>query len=116
MAKIPTKTTIKKRTIDDMKSLGVYKDEYRDIIDIYADTYLSYLIAQKDFEEGGRKYETETAAGNPKKSAIVDSIEKLRKDILAYSDRLCLNPKALENVTAEKENKSKLASVLSSLE
>lgn len=114
--KIPSKATIKKRTIADMKSLGVYKEEYRDIIDVYCDTYLSYLEAQRDFEEGGRKYETKTAAGNPKKSAIVDTIEKLRKDILAYSDRLCLNPKALENVTAEKEQKSTLASVLSSLD
>ena len=116
MARIPTKTAIKKKTVGDMKSLGTYKKEYEDIINIYVDTYHSYLIAQNDFEEGGRKYETNTAAGNPKKSGIVDSLEKLRKDILAYSDRLCLNPKSLETVTTESANKSKLASVLSSLE
>lgn len=116
MAKIPTKTTIKKRTIKDMKELGVYKEQYRDLIDVYVDMYQSYLIAMQDFEDSGRKYETETAAGNPKKSAIVDSIEKLRKDILAYSDRLCLNPKSIENVTAEKAKKSTLASVLNNLE
>ncbi|ALX50457.1 P27 family phage terminase small subunit [Lentibacillus amyloliquefaciens] len=114
--KIPTVDTIKKRTIEDMESLGVYKKEYRDLIDIYADTYYSYLTAQKEFEEGGRQFETMTAAGNPKKSGIVDSIEKLRKDIIAYSDRLCLSPKSLETVTAEKQNKSTLASVLSKLE
>lgn len=116
MAKIPSKTTLKKRTIADMKTLGVYKVEYRDLIDVYVDIYYDYLTAQAEFNAAGRQYETKTAAGNPKKSAIVDSIEKLRKDLLAYSDRLCLNPKSLENVTAEKESKSKLASVLSKLE
>lgn len=116
MAKIPSKATLKKRTIADMKALGVYKVEYRDLIEVYVDIYQDYLQARDDFDKSGRQYETETAAGNPKKSAIVDSIEKLRKDLLAYSDRLCLNPKSLENVTAEKEGKSKLASVLSNLE
>ena len=99
-----------------MKSLGVYKYEYSDLIDVYSDIFHDYLLARKDFEESGRKYETETAAGNPKKSAIVDSIEKLRKDLLTYSDRLCLNHKSLETVTTENQNKSKLASVLSKLE
>jgi phage terminase small subunit len=112
---IPAKSALRKRTIADMKALGIYKKEYRDVIDIYVDTYQAYLIAQNDFENSGRVYETSTAAGNPKKSAIVDSIEKLRKDLLAYSDRLCLNPKALETVTAESTSKSKLAKVLSDL-
>ncbi|MCP3025406.1 P27 family phage terminase small subunit [Halobacillus sp. A5] len=114
--KVLKRNTIRKRVIDDMKKLGVFKEEYRDIIDIYVDTYHDYLVARNDFEENGRQYESYTAAGNPKKSAIVDSIEKLRKDILAYSDRLCLSPKSLENVSAEKEGNSKLASVLSQLE
>lgn len=115
--KVPTKTTIEKRTIENMKRLGTYKEEYQDIIKIYVDTYYNYLVAQNDFEETGRKYETTTAAGNPKKSAIVDTIEKSRKDLLAYSDRLGLNPKALETITIKPTvtNKSKLASVLSGL-
>ena len=32
---------------------------------------------------------------NEKKSPLVQTLETLRKDILSYSDRLCLNPKAL---------------------
>lgn len=116
MIKVPTKETIKRRTIEDMKALGIYKNQYNRLIDIYSDTVHDYLLARRDFEESGRQYETETAAGNPKKSAIVDSIEKLRKDILAYSDRLCLNPKALEAVTVEKKKQSSLANVLSSLQ
>lgn len=115
MAKVVSKETIRKRTIEDMKTLGIYKDEYRDMIDTYADICHDYLLARRDFEESGRKYETETAAGNPKKSAIVDSIEKLRKDKLAYSDRLGLTPKSFETLTAESASKSTLSSVLSKL-
>jgi len=116
MVRVLTKDYIKKRTIEDMKALGVYRKEYRDLIDIYVDMQRDYMLARKDFEENGRQYETETAAGNPKKSAIVDSIEKLRKDIIAYSDRLGLSPKSLESITAEKKERSSLASVLSKLE
>lgn len=114
--KVPSKETIKKRTIADMKELGVYKTQYNRLIDIYAGLVHQYLRAVSDFEASGYQYETETAAGNPKKSGIVSTMENLRKDILQYSDRLCLNPKSLETVTAEKQSGSKLASVLSKLE
>ncbi|WP_270578004.1 P27 family phage terminase small subunit [Caldibacillus thermoamylovorans] len=116
MAKIPTKETIKRRTISDMKALGVHKPQYNRLIDIYSELVFQYLKLNDEFESEGYKYETYTAAGGAKKSPIVATLENLRKDILAYSDRLCLNPKAIENVTAEKKDKSKLASVLSSLE
>lgn len=114
--RITTKETVKRRTISDMKELGVHKPQYNRLIDIYADLVHQYLIAVADFEESGFEYETETAAGNPKKSGIVSAMENLRKDILQYSDRLCLNPKSLENVTAESGKGSRLASVLNKLE
>ncbi|MFN2746961.1 P27 family phage terminase small subunit [Bacillus sp. z60-18] len=112
MSKVPTKETIKRRTIADMKSLGVHKSAYNRLIDIYADAVQQYLLAQKEFEESGYQYETETAAGGTKKSAIVATIENLRKDILAYSDRLCLNPKSTQTGNGGGEKKSKLANVL----
>src|SRR5690554_7758615 len=113
--RVTTKETIKRRTIRDMKDLGIHKPQYNRIIDIYAELVEQYSRAVADFEESGYVYETETAAGNPKKSGIVSTMENLRKDILQYSDRLCLNPKSLENVTAETNKKSKLASVLDEL-
>ncbi len=116
MARIPTKETIKRATIKDMKALGTHKPQYNRLIDIYADLVNQYLTAIEEFEEGGRQYEVSTAAGGFKKSPIVATLENLRKDILQYSDRLCLNPKSFESVTVETENKSKLASVLSALE
>jgi phage terminase small subunit len=114
--KILTKNKIKKKTIESMTSLGIYKKEYENVINIYVDTLYQYLKLNKDFEEGGFEYESYTAAGGAKKSPIVASLETLRKDILAYSDRLCLNPKSLETVSAtENGNTSKLASVLSAM-
>lgn len=114
--RITTQETIKRRTIQDMKDLGTHKPQYNRIVDIYAGLVHQYLIAVADFEDSGYEYETETAAGNPKKSGIVSAMESLRKDILQYSDRLCLNPKSLENVTAESGKTSVLASVLKTLE
>jgi hypothetical protein len=116
VVKRPSKGTIKNATIADMKKLGVHKPEYNRLIDIYADLIFQYHKALEEFEKGNYQYETVTAAGGTKKSAIVATLETLRKDILAYSDRLCLNPKAIETVTIEKGSKSKLANVLSDLE
>ncbi|WP_089610082.1 P27 family phage terminase small subunit [Dehalobacterium formicoaceticum] len=112
---IAAKETIKRATIRDMKKLGTHKPEFNRLIDIYAELVHQYQRAVADFEESGYQYETETAAGNPKKSGIVSTMENLRKDILAYSDRLCLNPKSLETVTVEVPKKSKLAEALSGL-
>ena len=113
---VPTKETIKRRTISDMKELGIYKKQYNRLIDIYSGMIHQYLTLNKKFEDGDYQVEATTDQGSPKKAPIIATLENLRKDILAYSDRLCLNPKSLENVTAEKEQKSTLASVLSGLE
>lgn len=107
--------SIKEKIIRDMKGLGTYKPEYDAVIEIYSDLLFQYYQANEKFIKSGYKYETKTAAGGTKKSAIVATLENLRKDILAYSDRLCLNPKSLEAVTTESGNKSKLAQVLSDL-
>lgn len=108
--------SIKEKVIRDMEGLGTYKPEYDAIITIYSDLLAQYNQANQEFIESGYQYETSTAAGGTKKSAIVATLENLRKDIIAYSDRLCLNPKSVETVTTESKGKSKLASVLSGLE
>lgn len=107
--------TVKERVISDMTGLGVYKTEYDAIINIYCDLLIQYYEAMEKFELDGRQYETSTAAGGSKKSAIVSTLETLRKDILAYSDRLCLNPKSVETVTKDSPKQSKLSQVLSGL-
>ena len=114
--KATNKDTIKKNTIDDMRNLGVYKPEYDRVIDIYSELCEQYERLSREFVNGGYQYSVDTAQGGEKKSPIVATLETLRKDILAYSDRLCLNPKALESVTVESGKKSTLAGILASLE
>jgi phage terminase small subunit len=116
VARRPTKETVKRATIMDMKKLGTYKPEYNRLISIYAELVEQYGILTQCFIDGEYAFQTPTADGGFKKAPIVATLENLRKDILAYSDRLCLNPKALETVTAETNNKSKLAMALSNLE
>lgn len=115
MKKGPTKETIKRRTIADMKELGVHKSQYNRMIDLYSGLVYEHLVLSKEYEEGGYRFQVMTDQGGAKKAPIVATLETLRKDILAYSDRLCLNPKSLETVTAETESKSTLASVLGRL-
>lgn len=117
MAKnVTTKETIKRRTIEDMKKLGIHKSQYNRLIDIYSELIHQYIRLTIQFEEGGYQYEVSTDQGGAKKSPIVATLETLRKDILQYSDRLCLNPKSLESISIEKEGGSKLASILKGLE
>ncbi|CAM3744310.1 P27 family phage terminase small subunit [Cohnella lubricantis] len=116
MAKAPSKETIKRATIADMKAIGTHKPQYNRLIDIYAELVHQYSRLTIEFEESGYQYEVATDQGGAKKSPILASLETLRKDILAYSDRLCLNPKSLETVTIEAGKKSKLADALSRLE
>ena len=113
---ITTKETIKRRTISDMKALGIHKPQYNRLIDIYSELIHQYIRLTIEFEETGYQYEVPTDQGGTKKAPIVAALETLRKDILQYSDRLCLNPKSLENVTAESGNKSTLASILNELD
>ncbi len=114
--KIPTKNSIKLATIKDMKKLGVHKSEYNRIIDLYAGLVYQYYQISDDFEKGGYQYETSTADGGTKKSAIVATLENLRKDILTYSDRLCLNPQATKVKPEKLKKLSKLGEALKNLD
>lgn len=109
------KTAIKKKTVENMKSLGVYKPEYDPVIEVYAELCEQYHKLTAEFKKSGYKHYEYTAQGGTKKASIVATLESLRKDMLAYSDRLCLNPKSIETVTTETPGKSKLAQVLSEL-
>lgn len=115
--RVTTKETIKRRTIRDMKDLGIHKPQYNRIIDIYSEIVHQYLQALKDFEDSDREFTEQTASGNPKKSSVVSAMENLRKDILQYSDRLGLTPKSFEALKAETEQKSSgLADILKELD
>lgn len=90
------------------------------MIKIFSGMIHQYEVFEEQFEKSGYKiteeYTNKAGATNMRKVPLYTAMESLRKDIAAYSDRLCLNPKSLENITLEKEGKSKLADILSKLE
>lgn len=105
----------RRKTITIMKKLNVYKPEFSPLIDIYAGLRSQYDTLMEKWEQQGFDPEVETMQGGTKKAPIVATLETLRKDILAYSDRLCLNPKALDTVDIVIPKKSKLDEAMSKL-
>lgn len=98
-----------------MQELGTYKEEYDDLINIYADMLYQYQLCYEEFKKSGFKAEVETRSGQTKKNGTASSLEILRKDIGTYSDRLGLNFKARKENDASGKETDKLASVLKKL-
>lgn len=117
--RLPTKETLFNQTKKSMEELGIYKKEYDRLIKIYAGLLRQYISFEKQFEESGYKIEEEytnkAGATNMRKVPLYTAMESLRKDIATYSDRLGLNPKSLESISAEKKSVSKLDKVLMEL-
>lgn len=99
-----------------MKKLGTYKPQYNTIISIFAGILTQYEEFERQFAESGyqitEEYTNKAGAVNERKVPIYTALESLRKDIITYSDRLCLNPKSLETVTTQAKNSSVLAAAL----
>lgn len=112
-----TKESIKNKTTQKMKKLGVFKPEYDDAIDIYSDLCEQYYKLTKRLNISNLQYSVETSDGGEKKSPLVSTLEALRKDILQYSDRLCLNPQAAKKESkGDKKKISALAEALAQFE
>ncbi|GAA6514562.1 P27 family phage terminase small subunit [Phocea massiliensis] len=88
-------------TVEKMVSLGVYRPEYDSTIQVYAELREQYGVLTERFEQSKYKIQTKSAQGGMKKAPIVATLEALRKDILSYSDRLCLNPKAFDSMSVK---------------
>lgn len=100
-----------------MVSLSVYKPEFDALIEVYSGMLAQYDILTKRLIEQEFDIEVETQRGGSRKSATATAHEKLRYDLIMYSDRLMLNPKALTNhkaISSEKE--SRLSKVLSEMD
>lgn len=99
LARPETEKSIFNKTKKNMESLGVYRKEFDPLIEIYASMMVQYKAYAKMHadEQFNTSEITVNSKGvvNEKKSPLVQTLETLRKDILSYSDRLCLNPKAL---------------------
>lgn len=102
---------------ENMKALGVYKPEFELTISIYAGLIEQYQQLEKEFKKSKFTVIERTGySDNSKKSPMVNTLESLRKDILAYSNALGLTPAGLkkinDNMKPEKKNTSKLESAL----
>jgi len=114
------KEELKEIIINEMKGIGVYKEEFDSIVDVFAGMLHQYQVFEKQFAESGYKieeaYTNKAGATNMRKVPLYTAMESLRKDIVAYSDRLCLNPKSLGTMEQEEEREGTLANVLKTLE
>lgn len=119
---LPTKTSdervkkIFRNTIKQMKALNVYKPEYDRIIRVYSQLCEQYDTLTSQFIDADYNCVSSTAAGGEKKDPLVSTLEALRKDILNYSDRLCLTPKSFDSMNLKPPAKeSKLDKALDDL-
>ena len=95
---IPAKEII----VEDMEALGTYRQEFDAVISIYVDMLGQYATAVDRFNAGGQQYSVPGANGQDKKNPILTTMEALRRDILAYSNVLKLNPKEFQKVEEQK--------------
>jgi len=96
-----------------MKQLQVYKPEYDVIIEIYAGLLAEYSLLTDRLLAVDFDIEVETQRGGTRKSAIATAHEKLRTDIIMYSDRLMLNPKMI--ITAKLKEADKESGLMKAL-
>ena len=98
----------------DMQFLGTYKKEFDKLITVYLDICNQYESAWKEFRDGGMQSTVE-GVNSVKKNPLLVTIEDLRKQMVTYSDRLGLNPKALDQIknAQVKEEKTVLEKLLS---
>ena len=105
MSRPITANYIRKATVKNMKSLGTYRKEFDYLINIYANMLYQYILYEEEHAANDYKvadlYVNKAGAENLRKLPLINVMETLRKDILSYSDKLMLNPKALGEVIAQ---------------
>ncbi len=84
----------KKKVVDRMKAIGVYKPEFDD-------TIVRYVGMRKEYNELNKRYADEGypctvhGAQGEKKNPLVTTLESLRRDMLAIENALGLTPGGL---------------------
>ncbi len=113
---------IQNKTIKNMKSLGTYKPEFDAPVRRYAElSYQFDKLNDKWYEQGceiTEEYTNKSGATNLRKTALYLAIENLRKDLIDMENLFGLTPKGLKAIKSkelEKQNSSKLDSVLENM-
>jgi phage terminase small subunit len=103
------------RVKENMDALGIYKPEFDMTIEIYAGLIDQYQQLEKDFKKSKFTVVEKTGySDNSKKSPMVNTLESLRKDILAYSNALGMTPAGLKKINDGMKPTQKAASKLES--
>ena len=117
-----TEKQYKNDIVKKMKAVNTFNKSFQHAIDVFARTLCDYETTVVKFEQLGSliviKYTNKNGSTNLVKSPLYLAIEKLRDDILSYSKELGLTPSGLNRLNDElkkKDNRSKLAQVLSEL-
>ena len=110
-------------TINDMKSLGTYKVEFSPAITRYAEMRVQYDLNMELWYKDGCKiseqYTNKAGATNERKTALYQSLENLRKELLDLENIFGLTPSGLrkiKNKAMEQKKESALAKALSKIE
>ena len=114
---------IRNETIEKMRSLGVYREEFAIPIQRYADMRMPYDILCKTWRETGckvtEKYTNKAGATNVRKAPLYLSMENLRRELIEMENLFGLTPKGLKAIKSkglEQGKKSALGEALEKLE
>lgn len=114
---------IRNETIEKMRSLGVYREEFAVPIQRYADMRIQYDILSETWRESGYKvtenYTNKAGATNIRKAPLYLSMENLRRELIEMENLFGLTPKGLKAIKAQgldQGKKSVLGEALKKLE
>lgn len=96
---------IRNETIEKMRSLGVYREEFAVPIQRYADMRIQYAILSETWRESGYKvtenYTNKAGATNIRKAPLYLSMENLRRELIEMENLFGLTPKGLKAIKAQ---------------
>lgn len=112
-----------KDTIENMKAIGTYKEEFAPVITRYSYMRLQFdMLMDRWLDDGGRvteEYTNKNGATNERKTALYLSIETLRKELTDTEMILGLTPQGLKRINDKAiaaKRKSMLAEALKKIE
>ncbi len=109
------------QTIEDMKAVGTYKDQFLPAIQRYSDMRVQFDILMAQWGMEGCKitevYVNKAGAANNRKTELYRSIETLRRELTELEGVLGLTPAGLKKIADKAlmagKRQSKLAEALS---
>lgn len=111
------------QTVNDMKNLGTYKEEFSPGITRYAEMRMQFEnIMRQWYDEGCKiteEYTNKAGATNIRKTALYLSIEGMRREITDLENLFGLTPAGLKKIKEkglDAGKKSKLAEALAGFE